>query len=163
MPVRVTVYHKAPQFENGTVMVLLRDKISGSKIPIFIDPFTANGIFHALKGETPGRPFTHDLLKSFLIEDANVVVTKVVVTELKEDVFYALIHYDRSGEARTRDSRPSDAIALATLFSAPIFVEEALWLQMLENPWTKEHLAAFEKLEPQLPELYTPESDELAT
>lgn len=163
MLVEVEVYRKVLQFLDGTAMVLLRDKVSGSRMPISIDPFTANAIFVALRGGTNKRPLTHDLLKSFLIEDANAVITKAVITELKENIFYALIHYDKDDEARTKDSRPSDAIALATLFSAPIFVEEALWLEMLGDPNNKENLATFEKLEPRLPDLYPPEPDESAT
>src|SRR3989344_1698744 len=106
MLVEVEVYQKALPTDVG-VMVLLRDKTSGSRISIFIDPLTAGAIFTALRGEAHERPLTHDLMKSFLVDDCGIVVTKAVITALEENTFYALIHYDKDGEARTKDSRPS--------------------------------------------------------
>lgn len=144
--VEVEIYPVALSFPEY-FMVLLVDKISKSRMPIIIDPYTANAIFRAVRGETHPRPLTHDLLKSFLVDDANIVVTKAVITDLKDEVYYALIHYDQGGEKKTKDSRPSDAIAVAALFSAPIFVEEELWLRVLDDDITKRNLADFDEME----------------
>ncbi|OFV81026.1 MAG: hypothetical protein A3B65_06065, partial [Acidobacteria bacterium RIFCSPHIGHO2_02_FULL_67_57] len=74
------------------------------------------------KVQTP-RPMTHDLIKNVLL-GLNATVKKVVVTDLRDDTFYALIWLDRNGSSITIDSRPSDALALALRTDAPIFVEE---------------------------------------
>jgi uncharacterized protein len=71
------------------------------------------------------RPMTHDLLRN-VIHDLKAHVEKIVVSDLKENTFYALIHLQVNGEAMAIDARPSDAIALALRTSAPIFVEDAV-------------------------------------
>jgi len=135
----------------GTVMLLLMDKVSKSRMPIFIDPCNARAVSRAIKGGVSERPQVHDLLKSFLVDDLNIVVTKVVITELKNnDTYYALIYYDKDGKEKTKDSRPSDAIVLSLLFNSPIFVEEELWLRSLTDRRTRRHLDQFELLERRL-------------
>jgi bifunctional DNase/RNase len=71
------------------------------------------------------RPMTHDLLRN-IIQDLHATVERIVVTDLKENTFFALIHLNISGERVAIDARPSDAIALALRASAPIFVEESV-------------------------------------
>lgn len=104
-------------------IVILQDSQSGTLLPIWVGIFEANAIALQIERVDTPRPMTHDLLKNVL-QHMDTQVEKIVVTELKENTFYALIHLRRDGQAMTIDSRPSDAIALALRTDAPIFVEE---------------------------------------
>ena len=106
-------------------IVILKDDSDSRVLPIWVGIFEANAI--ALKVEdieTP-RPMTHDLLQS-LLRTFDATVDKIVVSDLRENTYFALIHL-RIGEAiHTVDARPSDALALALRAGAPIFVEETV-------------------------------------
>jgi hypothetical protein len=104
-------------------IVMLRDPGSETVLPIWVGLYEANAIALQLENISTPRPMTHDLLKN-LLGQLHARVEKVVITELKENTFYALIHLDQDGKALKVDSRPSDAIALALRVGAPIFVEE---------------------------------------
>lgn len=104
-------------------IVILQDSHSGTLLPIWVGIFEANAIALQIERVDTPRPMTHDLLKNVL-QHMDTQVEKIVVTELKENTFYALIHLRRDGQSLTIDSRPSDAIALALRTDAPIFVEE---------------------------------------
>lgn len=101
-------------------IVILRDEESQRFLPIWIGVFEANAIALRLEGVEPPRPMTHDLLRNSLAT-LGAEVQKVVINELRDTTFYALIHLQRNGEALTLDARPSDAIALAVRVEAPIF------------------------------------------
>ncbi len=102
-------------------IVILRDDDSRYLLPIWIGVFEANAIALRVEEiETP-RPMTHDLLQAALAK-LEVVVEKVLISDLQENTFYALIYLRHNGEQVTLDSRPSDAIALALRAEAPIFV-----------------------------------------
>jgi bifunctional DNase/RNase len=104
-------------------IVVLQDTTSETLLPIWVGIFEANAIALQIeKVETP-RPMTHDLIKG-LLTHLNAQVIKVVVTELKDNTFYALIFLDVSGKLLTVDSRPSDAIAIALRTDSPIFVTD---------------------------------------
>jgi bifunctional DNase/RNase len=104
-------------------IIILRDEEDKRSLPIWIGIYEANAIALELeKIETP-RPMTHDLIKSIL-ETIEARVVKVMVTDLKENTFYAVLHVQLGGSEYTVDSRPSDAIALALRVGAPIFVDE---------------------------------------
>jgi bifunctional DNase/RNase len=104
-------------------IIILRDEEDKRSLPIWIGIYEANAIALELeKIETP-RPMTHDLIKSIL-ETIEARVVKVMVTDLKENTFYAVLHLQLGGSEYTVDSRPSDAIALALRVGAPIFVDE---------------------------------------
>ena len=92
-------------------------------MPIWIGPFEADAITIQLQGVQVPRPLTHDLLKSF-IRELGVKVSHVLVSELRNDTFFARIVVDVDGNSMEIDSRPSDAIALAVRVGAPIFVSE---------------------------------------
>jgi bifunctional DNase/RNase len=104
-------------------IVILKDANSDTVLPIWVGIYEANAIALEIEKVTTPRPMTHDLLKNFLI-GLEATVQRVVVTELREDTFFAVIWLDRSGEIISIDSRPSDALALALRMDCPIYVEE---------------------------------------
>ena len=104
-------------------IIILRDDEEKRSLPIWIGIYEANAIALELeKIETP-RPMTHDLIKNIL-ETIEARVLKVMVTDLKENTFYAVLHLQVGAAEYTVDARPSDAIALALRAGAPIYVEE---------------------------------------
>ena len=108
---------------NNDPIIILRDADGQRVLPIWIGRFEANAIVVQIENVTPPRPMTHDLLRN-VIRDLKGEVLKVVVSDVKESTFYALIHLQVNGEAVAIDARPSDAVALALRAKAPIYVEE---------------------------------------
>jgi uncharacterized protein len=104
-------------------IVILRDKDGQRVLPIWVGVFEANAIALQMENVTTPRPMTHDLLKN-VICDLKADIQKVVVSDLRENTFYALIYLVVNGEPVAIDARPSDAIALALRAQAPIFVED---------------------------------------
>ncbi len=104
-------------------IVVLQDVGSDTLLPIWVGIFEANAIALQIEKIDTPRPMTHDLIKGVL-NQLNAKVTKIVVTELKDNTFYALIFLSVAGKVITIDSRPSDAIALALRTDSPIFVTE---------------------------------------
>ena len=93
-------------------IVILQDLDETNLLPIWVGIFEANAIALQIERIDTPRPMTHDLLKNVLVH-MGAQIKKIVVTELKENTFYAMIHLDLAGQPTTVDSRPSDAIALA--------------------------------------------------
>src|SRR5450755_1309019 len=107
----------------NTPIVILKDANSDTVLPIWVGIYEANAIALEIEKVSTPRPMTHDLIKNVLTGlDAHV--HKVVVTELKEDTFFAVIWMEREGRVISVDSRPSDALALALRVDCPIFVED---------------------------------------
>jgi bifunctional DNase/RNase len=104
-------------------IVILRDKDGQRVLPIWVGIFEANAIALQIENIATPRPMTHDLLRN-VIQDLRASVEKVVVSDLQENTFYALIYLGLNGGTVAIDARPSDAIALALRARAPIFVEE---------------------------------------
>ena len=104
-------------------IVILKDTNGDTVLPIWVGIYEANAIALEIEKVTTPRPMTHDLIKNVLV-GLETQVHKVVVTELKEDTFYAVIWLEREGQVISIDSRPSDAIALAMRVDCPIFVED---------------------------------------
>ncbi len=104
-------------------VVILKDLQSHYYLPIWIGQFEATSILMELQGIKPTRPLTHDLLKTVL-ETLNVRLIRVVINDLIEGTFYARLNLVFQEEEVEIDSRPSDAIALAVRFGAPIYVSE---------------------------------------
>ena len=104
-------------------IVILQDANKNTLLPIWVGIFEANAIALQIERVDTPRPMTHDLLKNMLLQ-LDAEVEKIVVTELKDNTFYALIHLQMDGGSVTIDSRPSDAIALALRTDSPIFVTE---------------------------------------
>src|SRR5258708_21336047 len=106
-------------------IVILRDKEGQKVLPIWVGIFEANAIALQIENVATPRPMTHDLLRN-VIEDLQASVQKIVVCDLQENTFYALIYLSMNGATVAIDARPSDAIALALRTRAPIFVEETV-------------------------------------
>ena len=106
-------------------IIILRDQDGQKVLPIWVGIFEANAIALEIEKVSTPRPMTHDLLKTVLM-GLNTGVKKVVVSELKDDTFYALIWLERDGQLISVDSRPSDALALALRLDCPIYVEDAV-------------------------------------
>ena len=104
-------------------IVILKDVGSDAVLPIWVGIYEANAIALEIEKVATPRPMTHDLIKNVLT-GLEALVHKVVVTELKEDTFYAVIWVEREGQIISIDSRPSDALALALRMDCPIFVED---------------------------------------
>jgi bifunctional DNase/RNase len=104
-------------------IVVLKDPDNKLNLSIWVGPLEATAMATEIEGIRPPRPMTHDLLKNVLV-GLNVHVHKVVVCDLKEDTFYALIWMERDGQLMSLDSRPSDALALALRLDCPIFVDD---------------------------------------
>jgi bifunctional DNase/RNase len=114
-------------------IVVLKDVNSDTVLPIWVGVFEANAIALEIeKTETP-RPMTHDLLRN-LVHGFDAIVNKVVITQLKDDTFYAAIWMQKDSQPIVIDARPSDALALALRADCPIYVsEEVLRISKLAN------------------------------
>jgi hypothetical protein len=106
-------------------IIILRDKDGQKVLPIWVGIFEANAIALQIENISTPRPMTHDLLRN-VIHDLKAAVQKVVVCDLRDNTFYALIYLTVDGDTLAVDARPSDAIALALRARAPIFVEETV-------------------------------------
>jgi bifunctional DNase/RNase len=107
----------------NTPIVVLKDVGSDTVLPIWVGVYEANAIAMEIEKVTTPRPFTHDLIKN-LLNGLNAHVHKIVVTELRDDTFFAVIWMERDGKVISIDSRPSDALAVALRVDCPIFVDE---------------------------------------
>lgn len=107
----------------GAYALILSETDGNRRLPIIIGTFEAQAIALELESIKPPRPMTHDLLKNVILS-YNSKVKKVIINNLNEGTFYAQIHYSNNGDDIALDSRPSDAIALAIRFNAPIYTNE---------------------------------------
>lgn len=126
MPIQMTVKGLMLDPHTQSPILILRDKEDeGRVLPVWIGVFEANAIAARMENiETP-RPLTHDLLKR-VINAMDGVVTKIVISDLRDHTYYAIIHLLVNGRPVEVDSRPSDAIAVALRSEAPIYVEESV-------------------------------------
>jgi bifunctional DNase/RNase len=104
-------------------VVVLKETQGSGILPIWVGIYEANAIALEIEKVQTPRPMTHDLLKNVLM-GLNVQVHKVVVCDLRDDTFFALIWMEREGQMMSMDARPSDALALALRLDCPIFVNE---------------------------------------
>ncbi len=104
-------------------IVVLKDVASETVMPIWVGSFEANAIFIEIEKVEAPRPMTHDLLRN-MIRHLNAELERVVITELRDSTFLAVLWLRQGDEAVTIDARPSDAIALALRADCPIFVSE---------------------------------------
>ncbi len=104
-------------------IVILKDVSGDAVLPIWVGIYEANAIALEIEKVTTPRPMTHDLIKN-LLTGLDARVHKVVVNDLREDTFFAVIWLEQEGKVISVDSRPSDALALALRLDCPIFVED---------------------------------------
>src|SRR5512137_2870019 len=109
--------------ETNQSVVVLKEEATGRTLPIWVGLFEANAITMGIEHTWTPRPMTHDLMKK-IIEGMNATIKKITVNDLRSNTFYAILILEIEGKVIEIDSRPSDAIALALRFTAPIFVAE---------------------------------------
>ncbi|MFA6540440.1 MAG: bifunctional nuclease domain-containing protein [Bacteroidota bacterium] len=109
----------------GAYALILKETNGKRKLPIIIGAFEAQSIALELEGMKPPRPLTHDLMKS-IIDTFAVSLNEVCISELRDGTFYAKLFVEGVSETQEIDSRPSDAIALAVRYGAPIYVDESV-------------------------------------
>ncbi|HET8866365.1 MAG TPA: bifunctional nuclease family protein [Gracilimonas sp.] len=107
----------------GAYALILNEAEGNQRLPIIIGSFEAQAIALELENIKPPRPMTHDLLKNFVLS-FDTQIKEVYINDLSEGTFYAQIIYERENQLIELDARPSDAIALAVRFNAPIYVNE---------------------------------------
>jgi bifunctional DNase/RNase len=125
MQIEMTIKGLMVDPDTNMPIVILRDKDGEKVLPIWVGLFEANAIALQIENVSTPRPMTHDLLRN-VISDLKASVQKIVVCDLQENTFYALIYLSLNGDTVAIDARPSDAIALALRTRAPIFVEDSV-------------------------------------
>ncbi|MCA8830867.1 bifunctional nuclease family protein [Hymenobacter pini] len=113
------------QSQSGSFALILGEKTGNRRLPIIIGMFEAQSIAIQIEKINPNRPLTHDLFKSFA-EQVHVTVLEVLISDLKEGVFYSKIVCSDGATTFELDSRPSDAIAIGLRFGVPIFTVESV-------------------------------------
>lgn len=128
MLIRMTVRGIALDPITNMPIIILKDVEERKALPIWVGIFEANAIALELEKVSTPRPMTHDLMRSIL-EGLEVSVRQIIINDLKDNTFFAVIELNRNGSVVNIDSRPSDAIALALRVNAPIFVTEQVVAQ----------------------------------
>ena len=128
MLVRVKVARVTLDTATSRFVVILKDQNQNRWLPIVVGSTEAQAIALQLENIQPPRPLTHDLVKN-LLDALNVHVARIVVNDLRENTYFALIGLQNDGAVNDIDARPSDAIALALRMDSPIFVEEDVMLK----------------------------------
>src|SRR5579862_2682067 len=111
--------------ETNNPIVVLKDVNGTAILPIWVGIYEASAIASEIEKQATPRPMTHDLIRNLLF-GLEAAVKKIVVSDLKDDTFYAVIWLERNGEMISVDSRPSDALAVALRLDCPIYVEETV-------------------------------------
>ena len=111
---------------SNTPIIILKSVKGDQAVPIWIGLLEATSIASALRDIKFDRPMTHDLFKNF-IDNLEMVVSKVEVCDLKDNTFYARIYFASKDKSFDMDARPSDAIAIALRFGAPIYVDDKIF------------------------------------
>ncbi|MBC6607710.1 bifunctional nuclease family protein [Hymenobacter sp. BT188] len=113
------------QSQSGSFALILGEKTGNRRLPIIIGMFEAQSIAIQIEKISPNRPLTHDLFKSFA-EHVHVAIIEVMISDLKEGVFYSKIVCSDGATTFEIDARPSDAIAIGLRFGVPIFTVESV-------------------------------------
>ena len=135
--------------QSGSFTLVMGEMGGTRRLPIVIGMFEAQAIAIEIEKIIPNRPMTHDLFKSFS-ESFQFEIEKIHISDMKEGVFYAKIHCKSSIQEVEIDSRPSDAIAIAVRFNAPIFCAEKVMAEAAIE-FTEEDKKIEEKPEPKAP------------
>ena len=120
---KVTIAGMTMDPSSNTPIIILKSEEDDQAVPIWIGLLEATSIASALQNIQFDRPMTHDLFKNFL-DQVQIGVTRVEVCDLKENTFYAKIYFDTQDKTFSMDARPSDAIAIALRFKAPIYLDD---------------------------------------
>ena len=139
--VKLTVQGVMPDAipNSDSQVVILQDESKANTLPIWVGVAEGTAIRLAMEGVIPPRPLSHDLIRN-LTEQLGLKISKVVVTDVKNNTYYASIYLSSKESELTVDSRPSDAIALALRTSSPIYVAQDVLDRLApENvdPWLK--------------------------
>lgn len=121
--IRLKVHGVLPDPNTETQIVILREDQQADILPIWVGTAEGTAIKMAMEGIHTPRPMSHDLMRSFA-DHLSIKILRVVVTDVKNNTYYAAVHLVAGGEERTVDSRPSDAIALAFRTNSPIYVTQ---------------------------------------
>ncbi len=119
----------------GAYALILKESEGERRLPIIIGQFEAQAIALELEGIKPPRPLTHDLVKNVLDSLGNSL-SDVLISELREGTFYARLNVEGNSASHEIDARPSDAIAIAIRFGAPIYVAESVMEEAAAVPET---------------------------
>ncbi len=127
MDIQVDVQSVMTDPKTETQIVLLRSQKNQNEIlPIWVGAVEGSAIQFALEGVAPPRPMTHDLLKS-MMDHMAIRLQKIIITEIRNNTYYAMAYIEVKGKTLTVDTRPSDAIALAIRNHAPIFASDQVF------------------------------------
>ncbi len=131
-------------FPSPQYVVVLEDTEKTRLVPIWIGVYEGNAIALELQGEKFPRPLTHDLIVN-LLTSVGATAEKVVISDLKNNSYYAVIHLKLGGKSIAIDARPSDSLAIAVRIHCPIFIEEKVLLMcpVAEGPITQEEIDRF--------------------
>ncbi|MCG8306610.1 MAG: bifunctional nuclease family protein [Cytophagales bacterium] len=152
------------QSQSGSFALVLGEKPGKRRLPIIIGMFEAQAIAIEIEKIIPNRPMTHDLFKSFA-GSFNFMIREIIISDLKEGVFFAKIICENEERTIEIDSRPSDAIAIGLRFDAPIYTYETILgeagIEMSEEEEEEPDIQKeLEQIQPQK-ELKTPSSEKL--
>jgi uncharacterized protein len=121
---------------NNSPIVLLQDCSSDILLPIWVGIFEANAIALQIEKVDTSRPMTHDLIKN-IFQQLDMKIQRIIITNLKENTFHALLELNHHGRLISLDCRPSDALAIAMRMDATIFVSEEVILKSQNTTMNK--------------------------
>ena len=155
----VTVYRLILDPVSQHPVVILADSVEERALPIWIDSFEANAIHSEMEGIKHRRPLTHDLLER-IIQKTRATIHQIVITQLKENIYYAKIRMEVAGTFTEIDARPSDSIVVALKFKAPLFVSRDLFkdkaMPLAETKEIEEHYGlTLQNLTPSLSQAFS--------
>jgi hypothetical protein len=130
--IEVVIKECTPDFNAGQYRVVLVDRETDRVLTIWVGQFEGGAIALGLEQTWTPRPLTHDLLAN-IITRINATVERVVITDLRDNTFFAAIHLTQDGSTYEIDSRPSDAMALAVRLKCPVFVNRAIADKMVDE------------------------------
>ena len=130
--IEVIIKECTPDFNAGQYRVVLVDRETDRVLTIWVGQFEGGAISLGLEQTWTPRPLTHDLMANMLTQ-LNANIERVVITDLRESTFFAVIHLALDGATHEIDSRPSDAMALAVRMKCPVFVNRAIADKMIDE------------------------------
>lgn len=127
--------------------IVVVEEVGGPRlVPIWIGMFEGSAIAAELTGQEPPRPMTHDLITN-IFKNLHIALEKVIITDLRDNTYFAELHLRLNGNTQILDSRPSDALALAVRSRCPMFVSEAVFKKCPEllKPISEDEVKKFKE------------------